>query len=114
MSVRPAPPCLAPPTPEQPACRGRPAPRTPSHKYPNNTSINSLEHLHADLAAQIQDNVELVLQKAPAGARRGGSSPDEVAELRGRIDADQRLLVQARAQGGGGTCARGALRGGQG
>ena len=52
--------------------------------------------LPSDLAAQIQDNVELVLQRPPvaAGRRGGGGGHDEVAELRQRIDADQRLLVQ--------------------
>eukprot|EP00887_Chlorella_sp_A99_P003614 scaffold7.g3614.t1 len=50
-----------------------------------------------DLAAQIQDNVELVLAQPAAGGggrRAGGGAADEVADLRARVDADQRLLVQ--------------------
>ena len=55
---------------------------------------NALARAHADLAGQIQENVELVLQKAVTPAARRGGPDDEVAELRRRIEADQRLLIQ--------------------
>eukprot|EP00887_Chlorella_sp_A99_P004772 scaffold4.g4772.t1 len=55
-------------------------------------TIKDLDERSEDLAAQIQDNVELVLGKT--AARAGTAVAEEVAELRARIDVDQRLLVQ--------------------
>ena len=55
----------------------------------------------ADLAAQIQENVEAALKMPPAsgGSTRKGSSSgaaeaEELAALRAQIESDQRLLIQ--------------------
>lgn len=54
----------------------------------------------ADLAAQIQENVEAVLRMPPASggaaATRGGKAGEskELRELRAQIDKDQQLLIQ--------------------
>jgi hypothetical protein len=55
--------------------------------------MKELDHKVEELGETIQNNVDLVLAKAPAAGRKGPAA-DEVAELRARIHADQRLLVQ--------------------
>lgn len=55
--------------------------------------MKELDHKVEELGETIQNNVDLVLAKAPAVGRKGPAAED-VADLRARIDADQRLLVQ--------------------
>jgi hypothetical protein len=55
--------------------------------------MKELDHKVEELGETIQNNVDLVLAKAPAAGRKGPAA-DEVAQLRARIHADQCLLVQ--------------------
>ncbi|KAI3428684.1 hypothetical protein D9Q98_007507 [Chlorella vulgaris] len=60
-------------------------------------SIKDLDERSDDLAAQIQENVEMVLKMPPApsaGGRKAGPEPLELTALRAQIENDQRLLIQ--------------------
>lgn len=55
--------------------------------------IKELDYKVEELGERIQLNVEMVLSKNSVAGRKGQAA-DEVVELRGRIEADQRLLIQ--------------------